>query len=70
MAKTERAAYRFSVQETPLRTYMIRATPTGDNPKGEYGLKGFHLQEGTTREEAEGIVDLMNNRITALVLEK
>jgi hypothetical protein len=70
MAETERGAYRFSVRETPFGTLMIRPTPIGDDIKGLYGLLGFHLAEGTTLDEGMRVADLMNNRITALTLEK
>jgi hypothetical protein len=70
MAETERGAYRFGVQGTPLGTFMILATPIGDNLKGLYGLLGFHLAEGTTLEEAMRFADLMNNKVTTLSLEK
>jgi hypothetical protein len=70
MSETERGAYRFSVQPTAHGTFMIRATPTGDNLKGLYGLLGFHLEEGTSLEEAMHVAELMNSRITALTLEK
>ena len=68
MATTERGAYRFAVKEKPRGTFFLVAEPTGDTLKGLYGLLGFHLEEGTTLEEAMRFADLMNNKITSLTL--
>jgi hypothetical protein len=70
MSKTERGNYRFSVKETAHGTFFLAAEPAGDAIKGLYGLLGFHLQEGTTFEEALRFADLMNNKITSLTLTK
>ena len=67
---TERGRYRFSVKETARGTFLLAAEPAGDTIEGLYGLLGFHLEEGTTLEEAMRIADLMNNRITSLTLTK
>jgi hypothetical protein len=70
MAETERGTYRFSVKETARGTFFLAAEPAGESLKGLYGLLGFHLEDGTTFEEALRIADLMNNKITSLTLTK
>jgi hypothetical protein len=68
--KTEQGSYRFCVKETGRGTFFLAAEPAGDTIEGLYGLLGFHLQEGTTLEEAMRFADLMNDKITALTLTK
>jgi hypothetical protein len=70
MSETERGAYRFSVKETHRGTFFLAAEPAGDVLKGLYGLLGFHLQEGTTLQEALHLADQMNNKVTSLTLTK
>ena len=41
---------------------------SGLSAMAEECLLGFHLEEGTTFEDAVRIADLMNNKITALTL--
>jgi hypothetical protein len=70
MSNTEVGSYRFTVKETDRGTFFLVAEPAGDTIKGLYGLLGFHLQEGTTLEEAMRIAGLMNEKITSLTLTK
>jgi hypothetical protein len=70
MADTECGFYRFSVQEMPSGDFIIRATPIGFFEFKGFGSIGFQLAEGTTREEANRVADLMNNSVTSLRLEQ
>ena len=67
---TERGSYRFTVKETGRGTFFLAAEPAGDRLERLYGLLAFHLEEGTTIEEAQRIAELMNNKITSLTLTK